>query len=126
MTTPGFISKQLSQTLVYWANPVNNGYGSYTFSAPVEIPGRCEFRTERVLTDMGEEVLSKAFIYLDQEVRAGEYLYLGSLDDSDVEGNTDPKTIAGAMYVLTFLKIPRLGSATEFIYKAYVNTLYRS
>ena len=126
MTTPRFIAKQLSQTIVYWANPVNDGYGSYTFTAPVEISGRCEFRTERVLTDMGEEVLSKAFIYLEQEVESGEYLYLGTLDDSGVEGSTDPRTIDGAMIVQTFLKIPRLGSSTEFIYKAYLNTLYRS
>ena len=126
MTTPGFISKQLNQTMVHWPTPVNDGYGGHTFGTAVEIQARCEFRVERAINAMGNEVLSKAFVFLEQEVEEGEFLYLGSLSEINAAGLVNPSTVAKAMIVLTFLKIPRLGSATEFIYKAYANTLYRS
>lgn len=126
MSTPSFVSKQLNQTMVYWPSPVNDGYGGKTFGVPVEVPARCEYRIERAINAMGNEVLSKAFVYLEQEVEEGAFLYLGSLSDIDADGLVNPSTVKGSMIVLTFLKIPRLASATEFIYKAYANTLYRS
>lgn len=119
MSTLGFISKNLSQTLVHWANPVDDGYGYFTFDDPVEISGRCEYKVELVRSGEGEEVVSKAQAYLGQEVQEKEYLYLGTLDDMD--SNPDPRDVEGAMQVLTFEKIPRLGSSTEFVYKVYLN-----
>lgn len=119
MSTLGFISKRLSQTLVYWANPVDDGYGYFTFDDPVEISGRCEYKVELVRSGLGEEVVSRAQVYLDQEVQEKEYLYLGTLDDMD--SNPDPRDVEGAMEVIAFEKIPKLGSSTLFLYKAYLN-----
>ena len=121
MTTLGFISRLLSQTLVYWANPVNDGYGHSTFDDPTEISGRCEYKKELVRNNSGNEVLGKARIFLEQEVSEGEYLYLGSLEDSDMDSSPDPLEVEGAMQVIAFEKMPRLGSSTEFLYVAYTN-----
>jgi len=124
MSTPNFIKKHLVQTLVYWANPVLDVYSSETFDDPVEIIGRVEYVSELIVNDQGVEVMSKALAYLDQEVQEGEYLYLGTLDDSALDSAPVPKTTDGSMRVQAFYKAPALGSTTEFMYKAYLNKPY--
>ena len=42
---------------------------------------RWENRQELFIDPSGNETLSKAVVYLDQEVDLGGYLYLGTLDD---------------------------------------------
>lgn len=122
MSTLGFIKRSLSQTLVYWATPVADGYGGFTFDDPVEIKGRCEYTTELILSgSTGEEVLSKARVYLNQEVYEGEYLYLGELDDDDLESAPTPINTSKSMRIISATKLPQLGSSTNFLYKAYLN-----
>lgn len=120
MATPGFISKRLNQTLVYWGNPKNDGFGTYTFDDPVEIRGRCEYKVEMVLSVDGEELVSRARVYLEQEVDGGGYLYLGTLDDSVIGDDQSPSTTEGSMRILAFEKIPSLDDRGS-LYKAYVN-----
>jgi len=124
MTIPGFVNRLLSQTLVYWANPVKNGYGDYTFDDPVEISGRCEIVSELIINDAGVEVMAKALVYLDQVVQEGEYMYLGTLADSVMDSAPIPQTTDGSMRVQAFYKTPALGSSTTFLYKAYLNKPY--
>ena len=64
MVAPYFIRKNLKQTLVYWGNPKDDGEGGYTFDEPVEIRGRCEYRTEIIRAGMNEELVSRARVYL--------------------------------------------------------------
>lgn len=120
MGTLGFIKKNLNQTLVYWGNPSDDGYGGYDFDAPVEIAGRCEHTAVMVVVNEGEEVVNRAFVYLDQEVDKGGYLYLGTLDDAAMGSSLQPDTTEGSMRILAFEKIPQL-SGSKFVYKAYVN-----
>jgi len=120
MSTPAFILRNLRQTLVYWANPVSDGFNGFTYDDPVEIKGRCEFSTELVTDMKGVESLSQARVFLTQEVQEGEYLYLGALVDLD--SAPVPNTSEGSMRVLIGVKTPRLGSTTEFEYKAFLNT----
>ena len=121
MGIPAFIKRSLNQTLVYWANPANDGYGAETYDTPVEISGRCEHKTELVVSESGEEVLSKAQVWLEQVVKEGEYLYLGTLSDSGLDSAPVPKEVSESMRVLAFSKVPVLGRADEFEYKAYLN-----
>lgn len=121
MSTPGFVYRNLSQTLVYWGNPQNDGYNNYSFDDPVEIVGRLEEKDEMVVTNDGAERLSQARAYLNQSVDNGGYLYLGALTDSSVDSVSDPHTTQGAMRVLTTKKVPILGSSTEFLYIAHLN-----
>lgn len=120
MSTPYFIKRHLNQTLVYWANPVNDGEGGYTFDDPVEIRGRCEYRVEMVRTETGEEQVSRARIYLEEELDTGGYIYLGSLDDSGIDTDSHPNDVDGSMRIFSQDKVPRL-RGNGFLYKAFVN-----
>lgn len=120
MAAPSFIRRHLNQTLVYWGDPEDDGYGGYTFDDPVEINGRCEFKNEVVVSAMGEELVSRAHVYLEQEVNPGGYLYLGSLTDSVMESAPVPTTTEGSMKILIAEKLPQL-DGPGFLYKAYVN-----
>jgi hypothetical protein len=118
MTTPYFIRRNLNQTLVYWGNPQDDGEGGYEFDDPVEIRGRCEYRTEIVRSDMNEEHVSRARIYLEQPVAEGGYLFLGTLDEIGDTGH--PDSTDNSMRILSQDQIPRL-KGPGFLYKAFVN-----
>ena len=120
MTAPHFIRRNLRQILVYWGNPQNDGEGGYTFDAPVEIRGRCEYRTEIVRSELNEELVSRARIYLEQPVDDGGYLFLGTLDDPKIGNSRHPNDTEGAMRILSQDQIPRL-RGPGFLYKAFVN-----
>jgi hypothetical protein len=121
MTAPAFVKRSFKQTLVWWANPVNDGYNNYTFDAPVEILGRCESALDMVLTEDGEEVLAKAHVYLDEDIKEGEYLYLGTL--ADLDSAPVPSTTDRAMRIIAFSEVPTLNSG-ETLMKAYLNKPY--
>ena len=120
MGTPHFIKKHLSQTLVYWGNPQSDGRGKYTYDDPVELIGRTESKSELVRSYKGKEVVSRAIVWLDQEVDEAGYLYLGTLNDLDSNPD-DPTVVDGSAEVLVMSKNPSLGSTTEFEYMAHMN-----
>ena len=120
MGTPAFVQRALTQDLVYWASPQNDGTGSLTFATAVEIKCRCEYKIEQVIDDKGEETVSRARIYVDQELDEGGYVYLGTLDDSNVESDPVPSTTIGSMRIISFEKVPSLVSG-KYLYKANVN-----
>lgn len=115
MGVPHFIKKNLVQDLTHWANPVTGATGTITFSAPVMIKGRLEEKHEVVVTHSGEEKVAGGTAVLTLEPFEGEYLYLGT------SVATDPRTVDRAMKVLVVTKIPRLGSTTEYLYRAHLN-----
>ncbi len=108
-----------TQTVVYWANPTPDGFGSYTFDAAVEILCRWEDRTGTFVSNKGEQLYSKAHVYTLQDVDENGFLYLGELDDLDSNPD-DPKIVDNAWEIKRFDKIPSLGSTTEFVRKAYL------
>jgi len=120
MGTPNYIKKHLKQTLVYWGNPTADGRGGTTFDTAVELMGRVESKTELVRTNKGKEEISRAIVWLDQEVDEGGYLYLGFLVDLDSDPD-DPREVDGSAEILVMSKNPRLGSTTEFEYMAHIN-----
>jgi hypothetical protein len=122
MGAPPFAKRFMKQTLVHWANPVSDGYNGWSFDDPVEIKGRCEYAQDMVITDEGDEVLSKAHVYLDTAIQEGEYLYLGSLDDLD--SDPDPMEIAGAMRIIAYSVVPSLYSPNTTLTKAFLNKPY--
>lgn len=112
----------MKQTLVHWANPVSDGYNGWTFDSPVEIKGRCEYAQDMVLTEDNEEVISKAHVYLDETIKEGEYLYLGTLDDLD--SDPQPLEVEGAMRIIAYSTIPSLYNPNTTIVKAFLNKPY--
>jgi hypothetical protein len=90
------ISHQLNQTAVYWANPVNDGFGGRTFDNPAELSVRWEQRQELFTDSAGQEKRSNAVVYVAQTLVVGEYLFLGDLDDLSSAEEGDPLTVAAA------------------------------
>ena len=119
MSIVKFIERSLTQTLVYWGNPVEISFNRYTFDAPVELPCRWEFVKELVKDSNGQEVVSRARVWVAQDVDEMGYMYLGTMTDS--EYNVDPFQIDSAMQIIANPKVPRLHSSTEFIRKVHLN-----
>jgi hypothetical protein len=114
-----FPKRQLNQTAVYWATPSADGYGGYTWDNPVEISCRWE-DTIQVITDSnGEEIVSRAVVYLDQDVDENGVLFLGSLTDLDSTQEADPMTADSAYRIRRFDKVPNI-KGTDFLRKAYL------
>lgn len=97
-----FLKKILRQTAVYWASPVNDGYGGFTFDDPVELDVRWEDVQQLFVTPQGEQKVSRAVVYVDQDMDIGGYLFLGNLGDLDSAQLPLPQD--GAMVILGYSK----------------------
>ena len=66
--------------------------------------------------------MSRARVFLKQEVDEEGAMYLGSL--SELDSAPEPTDSAvNALYIIAFTKLPALGSTNEFMYKASLNML---
>ena len=113
------VIKHCTQTAVYWGTPVKDGYGGFAFDAPVEILCRWEDRIGQFTSRRGDQVYSKATIYVLQDLEEDGWLFLGELDDLPSD-TSQPKGIDDVYEVKRFDKLPALGSTTEFVRKAYL------
>jgi hypothetical protein len=109
----------LSETVVYWATPVSDGLGGYTFDDPVELDARWEQATGIEKDNNGDEQVIKARCFLSQDVDEGGFLYLGEL--TDLDSTPVPSDVSGALRILSFVKIPRLGKTSQFVRVAYLH-----
>lgn len=120
MSVSSFVARMCKQTIVYWGNPVDAGYGEYTYDDPVEILGRWEVVNEIIIGSNGKETVSRARVFLKQEVDEEGAMYLGSLSDLD-SAPVPTDSAVNALFIIAFSKIPVLGSTSEFIYRASLN-----
>ena len=127
MSIETMIKRTCNQTAVYWGSPVNDGYGGETFDDPVEISCRWEDMHQIVTDAKGNELTSRALVFVLQDVDEEGYLYLGTLEslyddyagDSSAGGVNNPKIIEGAYIIKRFQKTPDL-KGTGFLRKAYL------
>jgi hypothetical protein len=116
MSIADFISSKLNQTCVYWGTPQEDGYGTKTYGEPVELACRWEDRVQLVKNEIANtEFLSRAVVYLSQDVEIDGVLYLGVLDDLDSDAIDDPFKQDGTYIIKIFDKIPSLNTPTVFI-----------
>lgn len=121
MSIIDLLTRNCTQTAVYWGNPANDGYGGHTFDSPVEILCRWEEKTGTFMSNRGEQLYSKGEVYVLEDVEENGWLFLGTLADITGEDDTSkPKDIAEAYEIKRFDKTPALGSTTEFLRKAYL------
>ena len=91
------MKQPLNQVATVWtATP--NGFGGYTYSAPIPVMCRWEERSELL---PGSSEMAKAVVYLDTEVSPEDYIILGASTSST------PHT-AGASRIRVFKKVPDL------------------
>ena len=120
-----FIASKCTQPIVYWGNPVSDGFTGFTYDDPVEILGRWEELNEVIMGMDGKEMISQARVFLTQEVDTEGALWLGSLDDLDSGAVPDDSSVA-ALYIIAFSRLPKLGSATMDTYRANLNMTGRT
>jgi hypothetical protein len=120
MSIEDLILRTVTQTAVYWGNPQPDGYGGETFDDPIEIDCRWEDATELNRSDVIREFITKAIVYVTQDLDVNGWLYLGSLTDSGLDSNPDnPREVDGAYIIGRFDKIPNI-RGTEYVRKAYI------
>ena len=93
------LERLFNQTIVLWTTPVNNGYGGYTFAAPVEIQGRWEDKLTLNVSVNRDEQVDTAVIYTLATVEKENWVYLGNLTDLTTEQKANPKLIDTAYLV---------------------------
>lgn len=96
------VLRELRQTITRWPYEGSNGFGGFSFGAPVTMRGRWEDRTELFTTPQGREVVSRAVIYLEKDVEVGDYVAQG-----DHSSELDP-IAAGGYQVERFDRITDL------------------
>ena len=111
-----FPKKGLPQTVTYWGDPTPDGFGGFTYDAPITIEGRWEDRAELFVNEQGEEQQSSAVVYLAADVVLGGWLALGDYTDSAYDS---PASVVEARKILGRQKIPNL-KATAFLRKAWL------
>ena len=75
-----------TQLATYWGTPEADGLGGETFATPVHIYVRWEARTELTYDLKGEQFVSNARVYAQQNLDIGGYLYLGESAASSPQG----------------------------------------
>lgn len=113
------ITRMLKQTAVYWAlqgdesgSKDHDAFGRTQWTTPIEISCRWEDKNEKFVDESGEEQVSKAVVYVDQDALLGGVLMLGEL--TDITDAVNIKENNGAFEIRAFNKTPNLG-ATEFL-----------
>lgn len=120
MGIPQFIRKISVQTAVYWGSPADDGYGGFTFDSPVEIPVRWDEKHELITASNGEQIVTKAEIFVNQDVDVNGYLFLGNLTALSDEQSANPKLHDQAHCIRQTSKVPLIKSTTQFVRKAFI------
>lgn len=99
----GPASRNLRQTITYWAPSARTEWGQTGFQAPVKIRGRWTEAGETVRLNTGEEYVSKAVVFTDRTVLSEGYLALG-----DFTAQTSPHGVSEASEIKAFRATPDL------------------
>jgi len=104
---------QLPQTCTYWGAPVSSGFGGTTFSLPSPLPCRWEEKAEEFVDASGQTKVSRAIVYLSDDVEVGGYLFLGDVS------TVDPTSLDGAYNIQRYSKMPDIRAA-NYLRKAWL------
>jgi hypothetical protein len=124
MSIESFIKKICVEVAVYWGSPVADGYGGFTFAAPVELKPPNGVRWDNKISvksdSQGMEQVCDAEILIVQDVDLNGYIYLGTLASLTTAQKADPMILAGARQIINFEKTPMIKSTTIFVRKVSV------
>lgn len=108
---PGGFHRLYKQEVTYWQSNVLDKRGNTSWRSPGKvIKGRWEDKVEQVRNANGEEVQSKAVVYVPgtQEMEEDWRLYLGCLPDSD------PDALSKAYVVIAVGDSPHVRNKRSF------------
>jgi len=118
------ITRMLKQICVYWPPAeIDSGgdgfdnYGQPVVTTPSEVNCRWEDKAEEFIGVDGTKQISKAVVYVGEDVVIGGILMLGGL--IDIIDDVNIKENDGAWEIKGFSKVPNL-KATEFLRTAFL------
>lgn len=85
----GVITTMRRGKAIWWSKTGRGVSGDPTFAAPVEISCRWEDVQERFIDLVGAEVVSSALVYVDRDMKAGDFLQRGELESGTPANPTD-------------------------------------
>lgn len=119
----GLISRMMRQKAVYWKQTgMADAFGKRQFDDPVEIRCRWEDRSDEFVDSYAEREISNAVVYVDRDVKYGDYLWQGTLEAFlalNVDNPNKPGEIDLAYEIKKPEKLPNL-KATEFLRTVYL------
>jgi hypothetical protein len=101
-------ARNLKQDVTHWPVTGTDGYGGFTFGAPVLLKGRWEDKQELFINQDSETVLSQAIAYFNTDLESGDYLALGDFAEIDVP-ILDPSAL-DAFRIRNYSKVTDLGA----------------
>lgn len=103
------IKDMRKQPGIWWSRGAADRFGKDTFADPVQI--KCfwwdtaqEYKDK---TSPGTVKISQSVVYVDREMKEGDYLKLGSLESTT---QTDPRRETAAFPIVSFERLPTLGT----------------
>lgn len=117
-TIADHISDICIHTAVYWGGPQNNGFGRMVYDDPVEISCFWIDEQETLIDNDGKEWVTKAKVFVLQDIDEQGVLYLGSLSGLTDSQKSDPvASLDKAREVKRFLKTPSLYDDDTYVRK---------
>ena len=108
----------LKQKCCYWAGPTSDGRGGHSYTAAVQLSCRWQNKAEMFFSPEGREEVSRAVVYLDQDVDLGGFMFLGKLTELP-DDSSDPRDVTGAFKIRAVGSSPSLNGRTT-LYKVYL------
>lgn len=106
--------------MVYWGSPTFDNDGSTSFAEPVELKCLWVEKIELVRDEKGKEIVSRARVYVNQDLEENGMVYRGEVADLTVEQKLNPVSLGSAYEVLVFTKTPSLVTPEEYNRVAYI------
>lgn len=82
------------QTLTYWGNPQTDGYGNFSYDAPITMRGRWQDSDALVWDERGQQIRAESEAFVSQAVEPGGYLAVGEHTASDPRDVPEARRIA--------------------------------
>lgn len=100
----------LRQTVTYWETDSTDVFGNTSWDAGVEIKARWEEQAEDVLNADGENVVSRAVVYVDgeQDIVVDGVMFLGLKSELTAAQIPDPDKVANAYRIIAIRESPGL------------------
>jgi len=113
-----FLTKHLNQLTTFWSATGVDASGDPSFAAPKAITTRWEEKQAVFTNAAGEEASAGAVIFVKEDMKAGDFLFLGTSTTADPTGIADAREIQG------WSKIAQLSGA-GFERRAFLNARAR-
>ena len=95
----------MREDVTYWPRTGQDEFGQPVFDPPQLLKGRWEDRSDVIRNKHGDEYVSKARVFVTDEIQADGFLYRGATDEE-----TPPE---GSLEIQAHARIPDLRTVTQ-------------